>query len=79
VVLFGIQFDDKLKVAIQDGREYWAQQNPTGKNDLIIVDAAPTAMPRGLLLIFSINSLFSAIQATAAELEQLTSKQNLPK
>lgn len=36
---FGIQFDDRLKVAIQDGREYLAQQNPTVKNDLIIVDA----------------------------------------
>ena len=36
---FGIQFDDRLKVAIQDGREYLAQQNPTVKNDIIIVDA----------------------------------------
>ncbi|MEG5057821.1 fused MFS/spermidine synthase [Microcoleus sp. A2-C5] len=36
---FGIQFDDKLKVAIQDGRQYLAAQNPTIKNDIIIVDA----------------------------------------
>ncbi len=36
---FGIQFDDRLKVAIQDGREYLAQQNSTVKNDIIIVDA----------------------------------------
>ena len=36
---FGIQFDDTLKVAIQDGREYLAQQNSTVKNDIIIVDA----------------------------------------
>ena len=36
---FGIQFDDRLKVAIQDGREYLSQQNPTVKNDIIIVDA----------------------------------------
>ncbi len=36
---FGIQFDDRLKVAIQDGREYLAQQNLTVKNDIIIVDA----------------------------------------
>ena len=36
---FGIQFDDRLKVAIQDGREYLAQQNSTLKNDIIIVDA----------------------------------------
>ncbi|MEG4941746.1 fused MFS/spermidine synthase [Microcoleus sp. F4-D5] len=36
---FGIQFDERLKVAIQDGREYLAQQNPTVKNDIIIVDA----------------------------------------
>ncbi|WP_445243423.1 hypothetical protein [Microcoleus sp. AR_TQ3_B6] len=37
--IFGIQFDDRLKVALQEGREYLAQQNPTVKNDLIIVDA----------------------------------------
>ncbi|MEG3842396.1 fused MFS/spermidine synthase [Microcoleus sp. herbarium14] len=36
---FGIQFDDRLKVAIQDGREYLAQQNSAVKNDIIIVDA----------------------------------------
>ncbi|MEG4341717.1 fused MFS/spermidine synthase [Microcoleus sp. A003_D6] len=36
---FGIQFDDRLKVAIQDGREYLDQQNPTVKKDIIIVDA----------------------------------------
>lgn len=36
---FGIQFDDRLKVAIQDGREYLAQQNSPVKNDIIIVDA----------------------------------------
>ena len=36
---FGIQFDDRLKVAIQDGREYLAQQKSTVKNDIIIVDA----------------------------------------
>lgn len=36
---FGIQFNDRLKVAIQDGRQYLAEQNPTIKNDLIIVDA----------------------------------------
>jgi spermidine synthase len=36
---FGIQFDDRLKVAIQDGREYLAQQSSTVKNDIIIVDA----------------------------------------
>ncbi|MBE9185779.1 fused MFS/spermidine synthase [Microcoleus sp. LEGE 07076] len=36
---FGIQFDDKLKVAIQDGREYLAEQNAIVKNDIIIVDA----------------------------------------
>ena len=36
---FGIQFDDRLKVAIQDGREYLDRQNPTVKNDIIIVDA----------------------------------------
>jgi spermidine synthase len=36
---FGIQFNDRLKVAIQDGRQYLAEQNPTIKNDIIIVDA----------------------------------------
>jgi len=36
---FGILFDDRLKVAIQDGREYLAQQNPIVNNDIIIVDA----------------------------------------
>jgi spermidine synthase len=36
---FGIQFNDQLKVAIQDGRQYLAAQNPTIKNDIIIVDA----------------------------------------
>lgn len=36
---FGIQLDDKLKVTIQDGREYLAGQNTTVKNDIIIVDA----------------------------------------
>lgn len=36
---FGIQFDNRLKVAIQDGRAYLAQKNPTVKNDIIIVDA----------------------------------------
>lgn len=36
---FGIQFDDRLKVVIQDGREYLAQQDSTVKNDIIIVDA----------------------------------------
>lgn len=36
---FGIQLNDKLKVAIQDGREYLAEQNATVKNDIIIVDA----------------------------------------
>ncbi|MDP8933804.1 MAG: fused MFS/spermidine synthase, partial [Cyanobacteriota bacterium] len=37
---FGIQFDDRLKVAIQDGREYLAQQKSPVKNDIIIVDAS---------------------------------------
>jgi len=36
---FGILFDDRLKVAIQDGREYLAQQNPIVNNDIIIVDS----------------------------------------
>jgi hypothetical protein len=36
---FCIQFDDRLKVAIQDGRQYLSQQNSTVKNDIIIVDA----------------------------------------
>ncbi|MEG4505192.1 fused MFS/spermidine synthase [Microcoleus sp. F6_B4] len=36
---FAIQFDDRLKVAIQDGREYLAQQDAPVKNDIIIVDA----------------------------------------
>jgi spermidine synthase len=36
---FGIQFNDRLKVAIQDGRQYLDEQNPTIKNDIIIVDA----------------------------------------
>jgi spermidine synthase len=36
---FGIQFNDRLKVAIQDGRQYLVEQNPTIKKDLIIVDA----------------------------------------
>jgi spermidine synthase len=36
---FGIQFNDRLKVVIQDGRQYLAEQNPPTKNDLIIVDA----------------------------------------
>lgn len=36
---FCIQFDDRLKVAIQDGREYLAQQKSTVKKDIIIVDA----------------------------------------
>ncbi|MEG3935152.1 fused MFS/spermidine synthase [Microcoleus sp. T3_B1] len=36
---FGIQFDDRLKVAIQDGREYLGQEDSTVKNDIIIVDA----------------------------------------
>jgi len=36
---FGIQLDDKLKVTIQDGREYLAGQNIIVKNDIIIVDA----------------------------------------
>lgn len=36
---FGIQFDDRLKVAIQDGREYLAQQKSPVKKDIIIVDA----------------------------------------
>ncbi|MEG4230620.1 fused MFS/spermidine synthase [Microcoleus sp. Pol11C3] len=36
---FGILFDDRLKVAIQDGREYLSQQNSTVKYDIILVDA----------------------------------------
>jgi spermidine synthase len=36
---FGIQLDHRLKVAIQDGREYLAQQISTAKYDIIIVDA----------------------------------------
>lgn len=36
---FGIQFDDRLKVAIQDGREYLKKQISTAKYDIIIVDA----------------------------------------
>ncbi|MEG3848319.1 fused MFS/spermidine synthase [Microcoleus sp. herbarium19] len=36
---FGIQFDARLKVAIQDGRDYLAQQNSAVKNDIIIIDA----------------------------------------
>jgi spermidine synthase len=36
---FGIQLDDRLKVAIQDGREYLAKQISATKYDIIIVDA----------------------------------------
>ncbi|MCU0543083.1 MAG: fused MFS/spermidine synthase [Oscillatoriaceae cyanobacterium Prado104] len=36
---FGIQLDDRLKVAIQDGREYLADRVATAKYDIIIVDA----------------------------------------
>ncbi|NJK73055.1 MAG: fused MFS/spermidine synthase [Microcoleus sp. SU_5_6] len=36
---FGIQLDDRLKVVIQDGREYLAQQISSAKYDIIIVDA----------------------------------------
>ncbi len=36
--LFGLQIDDRLSVAIQDGREYLAQRNPNPPCDLIFVD-----------------------------------------
>ena len=36
---FGIQLDNRLKVAIQDGREYLAQQVSSEKYDIIITDA----------------------------------------
>ncbi|MCY7383047.1 MAG: fused MFS/spermidine synthase, partial [Microcoleus sp. CAN_BIN18] len=35
---FGVQFDDRLTVAIQDGREYLEQQNPEIKYDIIMTD-----------------------------------------
>lgn len=38
VKFFGIQFDDRLTVAIQDGREYLAQRQPELRYDLIVVD-----------------------------------------
>ncbi|NJL69240.1 MAG: fused MFS/spermidine synthase [Richelia sp. CSU_2_1] len=36
---FGIQLDDRLKVAIQDGRDYLAEKISATKYDIIIVDA----------------------------------------
>jgi spermidine synthase len=35
---FGVQFDDRLTVAIQDGREYLEQQSPDIKYDIIMTD-----------------------------------------
>jgi spermidine synthase len=35
---FGVQFDSRLTVAIQDGREYLEQQNPDIKYDIIMTD-----------------------------------------
>ena len=35
---FGVQFDDRLTVAIQDGRKYIEQQNPDIKYDIIMID-----------------------------------------
>lgn len=48
---FGIQLDERLKVAIQEGREYLAQQSPAVKYDLIITDAGFGSgyMPYGLV------------------------------
>jgi spermidine synthase len=38
VQCFGVQFDDRLTVAIQDGREYLEQQNPDRQYDIIMTD-----------------------------------------
>jgi spermidine synthase len=35
---FGVQLDDRLTVAIQDGREYLEQQNPDIQYDIIMTD-----------------------------------------
>ena len=35
---FGVQLDDRLTVAIQDGREYLEQQNPDKQYDIIMTD-----------------------------------------
>src|SRR4028118_396646 len=35
---FGVQFDDRLTVAIQDGREYLEQQKPDMQYDIIMTD-----------------------------------------
>ncbi|MEG4320892.1 MULTISPECIES: fused MFS/spermidine synthase [unclassified Microcoleus] len=35
---FGVQFDDRLTVAIQDGREYLEQQSPDIQYDIIMTD-----------------------------------------
>lgn len=36
---FGVQLDDKLRVTVQDGRQYLAEQNPETQYDLIFIDA----------------------------------------
>ena len=38
VQCFGVQFDSRLSVTIQDGREYLEQQNPDIKYDIIMTD-----------------------------------------